>query len=217
MHHDVSDTSLAGAVALVALLAAVVVCLALGLVRRQWRWPLLAGVVAGALFQLGHFGEHVTQAGYWAAHTDEAPWMTPWASALARSFGRLAPGTAGFGMEALHLVGNAIFLTGAVAIYVAVLRDGPPSSQRPARAGVAVQSVHVLEHVALTVSVLVGSRPRGISTGFGLLDPGPGLWTYRVWWHLSINAVATALLAVAVVRWRRSTAAATVIRPAYVT
>jgi hypothetical protein len=183
----------------------------------DWRWALGAGVVAGALFQLGHFGEHVAQAGYWAAHSDEAPWMTPWASALARSFGRLAPGTATFGMEALHLVGNAIVLTGAVAIYVAVVRYGPTSSQRPARAGVAVQSVHVLEHLALTVSVLVDSRPRGISTGFGLLDPGPALWTYRVGWHPSINAVATALLAVAIIRWRRSTAPTPITHPAYVT
>jgi hypothetical protein len=204
MHHHGSVTSLAGAVALLALLAAVVACLVLALLRRQWRWALLGGVAAATFFQLAHFGEHLAQAGYWTAHTDQAPWMTPWAAELARSFGRLAPGTATFGMEALHLVGNAIFLTGAVAIYVAVARYGPPSSQRPARAGVVVQSVHVLEHVALTVSVLAGSRARGISTGFGLLDPGPGLWTYRVWWHLTINAVATTLLAVALIRWRRS-------------
>ena len=217
MHHHGSVTSLGGAVALLALLAAVVACLALALLRRQWRWVLVAGVAAGALFQLAHFGEHLAQAGYWSTHADEAPWMTPWAAELARSFGRLAPGTATFGMEALHLVGNAIFFTGAVAIYVAVARYGPPSSQRPARAGVAVQSVHVLEHVALTVSVLVGSRARGISTGFGLLDPGPGLWTYRVWWHLTINAAATTLLAIALIRWRRATANAVTTHPAYAT
>jgi hypothetical protein len=218
MHDHGSVTPLAGAVGLLALFAAVVACLALALLRRQWRWALGAGASAAALFQLAHFSEHLTQAGYWTAHTDEAPWMTPWAATLARSFARFAPGTPGFGMEALHLVGNAIFLTGAVAIYVAVARYGPPSSQRPARAGVAVQSVHVLEHVALTVSVLVGSRPRGISTGFGLLDPGPGLWTYRVWWHLTINAIATAMLAVALIRWRRDTAPSTNVHPAaYVT
>jgi hypothetical protein len=214
MHHG-NASSPVGAVAIIALLALVVGFLLVGLVRRQWRWPLLAGVAAGAVFQLGHFGEHVAQAGYWAGHTEEAPWMTPWASALARSVGGLVPGTPTFGMEALHLVGNAIFLTGVVAIYVAVLRDGSAFSQRPARAGVAVQSVHVLEHVALTLSVLVGGRARGISTGFGLLVPGPGLWTYRVWWHLTINAIATALLAAAVVRSRRGTAPDASMNPAY--
>lgn len=191
---------------LLVLLAVVATCLAGGLGRSRWRGALLAGAIVGGVFQLGHFGEHVAQAGYWTAHTDGAPWMTPWANALATSFGSLAPGTPGFGMEALHLVGNSIFLVGAVAILVRVLRYGPVSSQRPARAGVAVQSAHVLEHVALTVSVLVGSRPRGLSTLFGALDPGPGLWTYRIWWHLAVNAIATALLATAVVRWRRGTA-----------
>jgi hypothetical protein len=109
-------------------------------------------------------------------------------------------------MEALHLVGNSIFLAGAVAILFLVVRSGPVGSHRPARAGVAVQSAHVLEHVALTVSVVVGSRPRGLSTLFGALDPGPGLWTYRIWWHLTVNAIATALLATALIRWRRGTA-----------
>jgi hypothetical protein len=65
---------------------------------------------------------------------------------------------------------------------------------------------HFGEHVALTVSVVVGSRARGLSTLFGTLDPGPGLWTYRIWWHLTVNAIATALLATAVIRWRRGSA-----------
>jgi hypothetical protein len=209
MHQHLAQTSAAGAIALLALLATVLAGLTLGLRCRPWRWALIAGAVGGGVFQLGHFAEHVAQVGYWALHTDKAPWMTPWASALADSFGRLAPGTSGFGMEALHLVGNAIFLAGAVAILTWVVRNGPVSSHRPARAGVAVQSVHVVEHVALTVSVIVGSRPRGLSTLFGTLDPGPGLWTYRVWWHLTVNAVATTLLAVALARaHRRHTARA---------
>ncbi len=204
MHHT-SHASTLGAGALIVLLVVVASFLIGGLGWTRWRWALLACAIGGGLFQLGHFGEHVAQAGYWTAHTDGAPWMTPWANALAESFGSLAPGTPGFGMEALHLVGNSIFLVGAIAILVIVNRSGPASSQRSARAGVAVQSAHVLEHVALTVSVVVGSRPRGLSTLFGALDPGPGLWTYRIWWHLTVNAIATALLATAVIRWRRGT------------
>lgn len=203
MDQHVSQASTLGAVTLVVVLAVVVAGLGFGLGDRRWRWALLAGAVGGGVFQVGHFGEHVAQAGYWTMHTDAAPWMTPWAKHLADSFGRVAPGTPSFGMEALHLVGNAIFLAGAVAIATAVVRDGPSGSHRPARIGVVVQTVHVIEHVALTVSVLVGSRARGVSTLFGMLDAGPGLWTYRVWWHLTINAVATVLLGIAVVRWRR--------------
>jgi hypothetical protein len=205
MHHHTAHASTAGAIALVALLGVVAACLAVG-VGRRWAVILAVGAGAGALFQLGHFAEHVAQAGYWVAHRGDAPWMTPWANALADSFQRIAPGAPGFGMEALHLVGNTIFLAGAVAILAVVTRDAPVQSHRPARLGVWVQTAHVVEHVALTVSVLLAERAIGVSTLFGGLDPGPWLWTYRIWWHLAINATATLLLVTATIRWRRQRA-----------
>jgi hypothetical protein len=214
VHHG-TGSSIVAATTLVALLVLVGACLMLGLRRRGWRRVLLLGAGIGVAFQVAHFAEHVAQAGYWAWHSSEAPWMTPWAGALARSFGSLAPGTPSFGMEAMHLVGNAIFLAGALATVTALTRFGPASSRRPARTAVWVQSVHVLEHVALTVSVVLTGRAIGMSTGFGALDPGPSLWTYRVWWHLTINALATALLVVAISRWRRGERAAPTL--AYVT
>ena len=187
MPDHITHQSLAGAVALLVLLGLVVTALAAGLTRRRWPLALVAAAIGGGVFQLGHFAEHVAQAGYWLAHRSDAPWMTPWASSLASSFGRLATGTPGFGMEALHLTGNMIFFGGATAIAVVISRGGRPDARRPARLGVAVQGLHVLEHVALTATVLAGGPARGLSTLFGTLDPGPGLWTYRVWWHLTIN------------------------------
>jgi hypothetical protein len=205
MHDHLTRASLAGAIALTSLAVAVLTALAIGLLTRRRSWALLAAATAGGAFQLSHFSEHLAQAGYWITHSDEAPWMTPWAAALADSFGRLASGTPSFGMEALHLVGNTIFLAAAVAI-LAVVRRAPTDSRRPARIGVVAQAVHVAEHVSLTVSVLMTRRALGFSTLFGTLDPGPRLWSYRVWWHLSINAIATTLAAIALIRWRRQPA-----------
>jgi hypothetical protein len=215
MHDHTSNPSLAGAVALLILAGLVAAGLAVGLARRRWAVALLAAAIGGGVFQLGHFAEHLAQASYWVTHRDDAPWMTPWASSLAHSFGRLASGTPSFGMEALHLVGNLIFLIGAFPILCIVNRRGRTDVQRPARMGVAVQTVHVLEHVALTATVLAGGPARGLSTGFGLFDPGPGLWTYRVWWHLTINAIGTVALAAALLRWRRSAPAIGPARPAF--
>jgi hypothetical protein len=105
-------------------------------------------------------------------------------------------------MEALHLAGNVIFLTGAVAILAAFTRYGRVDGRRAARLGVALQAVHVAEHFALTVSVIAAGKACGVSTMFGTLDPSPGLWSYRILWHLTINAVAT-LLAAALIRCSR--------------
>jgi hypothetical protein len=202
MPHDHYNDSILAATVLTALLVGVAACLALGVRRKGWGGVLLAGAVGGGLFQIGHFAEHVAQVGYWSTHRDQAPWMTPWANALARSFQAMASDTAGFGMEALHLVGNLIFLAGAAAILAVLARSGVNDGRRLARAGVGVQAVHVAEHIALTTSVVLVGRPVGVSTLFGTLDPDPGLWTYRVWWHLVVNAIGTALLALAVARRR---------------
>lgn len=204
MHDHDSAASALAAVTLISLLVVVGVLLGLGLCCCGWRRALFVAACIGTVFQLGHFAEHVAQAGYWARHPSEAPWMTPWAGALANSFGALAPRTPGFGMEAMHLVGNAIFLSGAAAVLAVLSRIGSTSSKRLARTGVVVQTVHVAEHVALTVSVALSGRAIGVSTLFGTLDPGRVLWAYRVWWHLTINAMATTMLLLAIARRSRA-------------
>jgi hypothetical protein len=79
--------------------------------------------------------------------------------------------------------------------------------------GVWMQGIHGLEHVALTLSVALGAKQAiGLSTWFGLLQPGPGLWTYRIWWHAIANLVGSAIFAVALYHaWRERR----VIRDAY--
>lgn len=171
---------------------------------RRLRTVLVAGAVTGVVFQLAHFGEHVAQTGYWVTHRSEPPWVTPWARTLIDSYRSWAPGSPGFGMELLHLVGNAIFLTGALAICLALAPIARSGDVRLARIGTAVQVVHVAEHIALTTTVVVAGRSIGVSTLFGTIDAGPAVWTYRIWWHMAINAIATLLLAVALARHARA-------------
>jgi hypothetical protein len=62
--------------------------------------------------------------------------------------------------------------------------------------GVLVQCLHGLEHLSLTLSVWFGARRAiGLSTWFGAMHPGPGLWTYRVWWHFLANVMGTVIFA----------------------
>ena len=196
-HSLLADVSAAG---LVALLVAVVVCLALGVRRR--RTPLLVAGALGGGFQLAHLAEHIAQTGYWSRHRESAPWMTPWARELVSSFQSVSVGTPGLGMELMHLVGNAIFLGAAVAIYAVMAPTSATADARLARFGVGTQVLHVAEHVALTMTVVLFGRPIGLSTLFGTVGAGPALWTYRIWWHMTINLLATVLVATAVTRHR---------------
>lgn len=167
-------------------------------VVRPWLYHGSACViVVGMLGQIGHVQEHFAQVGYWAANPNERAWMTPWGTGLADGFGALVSGSPTLGMEILHLVGNFIFLAGLVGV-VLITREAVHSKARKwGRMGAVMQGIHGLEHLALTVSVAAGSPAIGISTLFGLLEPGPGLWTYRIWWHLIANVVGTVIFVVA--------------------
>jgi hypothetical protein len=65
------------------------------------------------------------------------------------------------------------------------------------RSAVRIQALHMAEHVALTSTVLFGSRAIGVSTFFGLVD-GSGTTWWRVWFHFLINLVATSYAGLAV-------------------
>lgn len=191
----------------VAMWAAVVV-LALGNRGqvRPWMYKFAAALVGlGVIGQIGHFQEHVAQAGYWVAHPYSPPWMTPWGDGLARGFGRVDPVKPSLGMEILHLTGNFIFLAGLVGTAQITRRAaGVLKSRKWARMGVWMQGIHGLEHLSLTLSIWFGaSQAIGLSTWFGLIDPGPALATYRVWWHFLANLVGTVIFGVAVYHlWR---------------
>lgn len=186
--------------------AVVVIALADRGPARPWLYRSAVGVVVlGVLGQIGHFQEHVAQAGYWVANPMQPAWMTPLGDGLARGLGQVAPSNPNLGMELLHLKGNLVFLAGLVGIMLLTRRvAGDLTSRRWARMGVWMQGIHGVEHVVLTVSVALGaSGAIGLSTWFGTIEPGPALTTYRVWWHFVANLVGTAILAMALYHlWR---------------
>ncbi|HEY7591797.1 MAG TPA: DUF6008 family protein [Actinophytocola sp.] len=203
MSHTASGLDILGAVLLlgwaVAMWAAVAV-VAVADRLRPWVFRLAVAIVGlGVVGQLGHIQEHVAQVGYWLFHPNARPWMTPWGTGLANGFGVVDPSKPSLGMEILHFVGNLIFLAGLVGVTLLAGRALHTKARKWGRMGVWMQGIHGLEHLVLTLSVWLGApRAIGLSTWFGLLDPGPGLWTYRVWWHFVANVVGTVIFAIAV-------------------
>lgn len=150
--------------------------------RRRAVLTLVA--VAGLGFQVVHVAEHVVQSGVWVAAPEQPPFLTPWATWGAEALA--VTGHASLGQELLHLVGNAVFLLGLLAL-AALVR--PPA--RPVRLALAWQGAHVLEHVALSLTTAVWGRAIGVTTLLGTLDAGPSLWRLRVLAHLALNTIAT--------------------------
>lgn len=172
---------------------------------RPWLFRASAGVIIlGILGQLGHVQEHIAQVGYWIAHPNAKPWMTPLGNGLAAGLGQSTPDKPSLGMEILHLTGNFIFLAGLVGVMLITRRALRTRARRWAKMGVWMQGIHGIEHLALTLSVAFGAKQAiGLSTWFGLLEPGPGLWTYRIWWHFVANMLGSVIFAVAVYHlWR---------------
>jgi hypothetical protein len=80
-----------------------------------------------------------------------------------------------------------------------------------------MQGIHGLEHLSLTLSVAFGAKQAiGLSTWFGTLPAGPGLWTYRIWWHAIANLIGSYIFAVALYQlWReRAVVRASYLAPA---
>lgn len=140
--------------------------------------------VAGLSFQVAHFGEHLAQFAYWVVHPTSTPWLSPWAVA-SRDVLSADPA---FGVELLHLLGNGIFLAGLLALVAATRPTG--NTNPMLRIATVLQVVHVVEHVALTVTRMFAGSAIGISTAFGLLEGGQ-LSSYRVLWHFVVNLIVT--------------------------
>ena len=164
----------------------------------------LTVIVIGVIGQIGHLTEHVAQVGYWFQHPNSPAWMTPWGTGLARGFGRVDAAKPTLGMEILHLTGNFIFLAGLAAVMVITGRARRTRTRFWARMGVWMQGIHGLEHLSLTLSVWLGaSQAIGLSTWFGQLTPGPGLTTYRIWWHFIANVIGSVIFGMALYHlWR---------------
>jgi len=205
MHHSVSGWDTTGAILLlgwaVAMWTAVAV-LAVASRRnvRPWAFQGAAGVIGiGVVGQIGHLQEHIAQAAYWIGHPNSKPWMTPWGEGLAKGFGQIDTAHPSLGMEILHLIGNFIFLAGIAGVVLITRRARQTRARKWGKMGMWMQGIHGLEHVALTVSVALGAtRAIGLSTWFGTLAVGPGLWTYRIWWHALANLVGSVIFGLAV-------------------
>jgi hypothetical protein len=158
-----------------------------------------AVVLVGVVGQIGHLQEHVAQVEYWVQHPNARPWMTPWGDGLSRGFGAVDTAHPALGMEILHFVGNMIFLAGMTGVMVLTCRAPRVAARKWGRMGVLMQGFHGLEHLSLMLSVWWGApRAIGISTWFGVMQPGPGLWTYRIWWHFAANVLGSVIFAGAV-------------------
>lgn len=155
--------------------------------EKSWR-RTAAYVAVGALaFQAVHLIEHAAQLGYWSLHPERPPWLTPWAVE-----GRDALAVGGhtmLGNELLHLMGNLIFLAGLLGL-AALLIDRPFHGKRSLRFALAIQGIHVVEHVLLTMTTVFFGKAIGVTTAFGFFT-GVGLTSLRVWAHFAINLVAT--------------------------
>lgn len=158
----------------------------------------LAVIAAGVIGQIGHLTEHVAQVGYWFQHPNSPAWMTPWGTGLARGFGQVDTSKPTLGMEILHLTGNFLFLAGLATVMVITRRARRTRTRFWGKMGVWMQGIHGLEHLSLTLSVWFGAKQAiGMSTWFGQLTPGPGLTTYRVWWHFIANVIGSFIFGMA--------------------
>lgn len=205
MGGSVSFWDTAGAVVLILWavamwLAVAVLALANRKPVRVWLYRSSAAVIIlGVIGQIGHIQEHIAQAGYWITHSQSPPWMTPWGDGLARGMGQVDTSKPSLGMEILHLTGNFTFLAGLAGIMVITRRALRTRARKWGKMGMWMQGIHGLEHLALTLSVALGANQAiGLSTWFGLLDPGQGLWTYRIWWHFIANVVGSVIFGIAV-------------------
>lgn len=160
------------------------------------RFMLSAVAAGGVAFQIFHVAEHGLQLGYWVANTNEKPWLTPWAESGRDGLGywcQILPGEGSDvarGAEMLHVVGNGIFMVAVIAM-VALART-TTTRTTPLRGLVWFQGFHLVEHITLTVTLFVNGTPWGASTLFGSLS-GTELSSHRVWWHFTVNALATGL------------------------
>ena len=168
----------------------------------------LAAVVAGAVgFQVFHFFEHGLQVGYWLLNPHDKPWFTPWAQTGVDGLAywcQLWPGKGAAGQrgaELLHLIGNGIFLSGIIAMFA--LTQIAKTNQRSVNGALLFQGLHFIEHIVLTVTVFASGTGWGASTMFGRWS-GTELSSHRVWWHFTINGIATCIALIALVALYRS-------------
>lgn len=170
--------------------------LTVGFRQAERYYTATAVVLFGTAFQATHFTEHAVQFGMWIFGEKTVPWMSSLAMWLVHLLGEaLVPNAVAkrqmmVGMEALHLIGNSIFLITLLSYYR--LR-----ATKTLRTATLIESFHLCEHLLLTVSVLALGKPLGMSTLFGFSTALLGTESavgYRVSWHFLLNLIPTVLM-----------------------
>ena len=208
------DPSALSGLALLVLSFGVVAALLFGLLARgPRRDAALSKVVVGAVgFQVFHFLEHGLQLGYWFVNPKEKPWLTPWAQTGVDGLAfwcQIWPGEGQAGQrgaELLHLVGNSIFFAGVIALFL--LAKERNVRNRSVSTALIFQGFHFAEHTLLTVTVFLTGTGWGASTMFGRWS-GSELSSHRVWWHFTVNGIATTVAIFALLAVTRQTSSRT--------
>lgn len=145
------------------------------------------------LFQVGHFYEHFAQAFVWLTSFKSNVYMSPWGAYLAEWLGALffqedVPAIRNrYGVELLHLFGNIIFLFGIIGLSFF-------DKSKKTIWGLITQILHVIEHISLTITVVLFGRPLGFSTLFGVSTSVEFLIAYRIWVHFILNLIPSVLI-----------------------
>jgi len=160
----------------------------------------------GVAFQIGHFIEHLVQFLMWVFSDRTKPWMSPIAEWLTMCLSKVTDTgicsttskPMAVGMELLHLTGNTIFLA---TIFMLLLRDlinGFVLNHYTYWAFI-IEGLHLCEHLALTISVILTGHALGVSTLFGHISSFPidTAVGYRVTFHFVMNLIPSILLMLA--------------------
>lgn len=168
----------------------------------------LLGTVAflGILFQVGHFAEHLFQFGIWVLGDlsqicgRNQAWLSDVAKDLVAFIGsNFHEGRAKLmGVEVLHLLGNAIFLTSLLALYACI-------GTKWVRWACYVEGFHLYEHIMLTFTSYFLGHPVGLSTLFGaVIDMPPEARVgIRVSWHFVMNLLPMPFAMIGIMAWLR--------------
>lgn len=167
---------------------------------------LVYGTVA---FQVVHTLEHFLQTGFWIRRPYAFPWLSPWALSAQKGLTTFFDSQARVqtGGEILHLLGNAIFFAGLVAMVDALRRAGTArKDRRYAVWAFWTESVHFGEHIVLTTTWYLFGQPRGLSTLFGYSYKMQAPWAsgVRIIWHFAANAVPMVLALAALRELKRA-------------
>lgn len=169
---------------------------------------LYAVVIAVGGLQVMYAFEQSLQFVYWLGSPGEPPWVAPWTRAMASFGGRLQDSQSmSFGGEVFPLIITALELLGVAALAFLIRAITPErgderqvqqQAAKTTRLLLWVQALLFAEHSALILTLLRMDHSIGISTLFGLMPPGPALWTYRIWWYFLTSAAVTVLFVQAI-------------------